>query len=315
MVLPGMSSLTFKEFGKTFFRRMLDHNVAGGAAQIAYYLLLSLFPFLLVLVAVAAFLPLGGAVQDMMSRMRSLMPPQAMELIEKHLDDLLGTTRPRLLGVGLVVAIWSASRGVDAIRQGLNLSYDVKESRPWWKLNAAEVGMTILGTLLVPAALAMFAAGGKAGDWVATRLHVERYYVFLWGWLRWPATALLVMLVVALAYYSLPDVKQQFKYITTGSVLGTAAWLVATWGFTQYVEHFGNYNATYGSIGGVIVLMTWLYISGLIFLAGGEINAIIEHHSREGKARGSRAAGERPAPPLERPSAGQGKAGEVPLLH
>jgi membrane protein len=111
------------------------------------------------------------------------------------------------------------------------------------------------------------------------------------------------MLCAALAYYLLPDVKQKFKFITPGSVIGTLVWLLGTWGFAAYAGNFGSYNVTYGSIGGVIVLLTWFYISGFIFLMGGEMNAIIEHASPDGKNVGARAPGEAPPPPSERPSA------------
>jgi len=161
--------------------------------------------------------------------------------------------------------------------------------------------MTVVGTLLIPVSFAVFLLGGKAGEWLAARLHIESFFYLLWSWLRWPFTAALVMLVLALCYYVLPDVKQRFKYITPGSMLGTVLWMGCTWGFTQYVEHFGNYNVMYGSIGGVVVLMLWLYITGLIFIVGGELNAILEHASRDvdSKAKGARAPGE--APPLEPP--------------
>ena len=111
------------------------------------------------------------------------------------------------------------------------------------------------------------------------------------------------MLCAALGYYLLPDVEQEFHFITPGSVIGTLVWFGATWGFGVYASHFGSYNVTYGAIGGVIVLMTWFYITGFIFLMGGEINAILEHAAPDGKTRGARAAGEAPPPPDERPSA------------
>jgi membrane protein len=148
-----------------------------------------------------------------------------------------------------------------------------------------------------------FALGGTAGEWVADHLGIARWYALIWGWLRWPTIALIIMFVVAVLYYALPDVKQEWRFITPGSVTGTILWLVATWGFTQYAEHFGNYNVTYGSIGSVIVLMTWLYITGTVFVIGGEMNAALEHAAVDGKAPGARAAGEAPPPPEDRPSA------------
>jgi membrane protein len=217
--------------------------------------------------------------------------------------SLIARPRPRLLTIGLLFTLYSASRGVDAVRKGLNLAYDVKETRPLWRTELAAFSATISGALLVLFGIAALVAGGDAGFWVARKLGFASVYVFAWHWLRWPVTAAAVMLAAALAYYALPNVKQRFKYITPGSVIGTLVWLVATWGFSQYAGHFGTYNVTYGSIGGVIVLMTWLFISGFIFLMAGEINAIIEHASPEGKAEGAHAEGEAPPPPEERPSA------------
>jgi membrane protein len=131
---------------------------------------------------------------------------------------------------------------------------------------------------------------------------LSQQYTLVWTFLRWPATALVVITIAALLYYLLPDVKQRFRFITPGSLVGTALWLLSTWAFTLYAEHFGSYNATYGSIGSAVILMTWLYITGLVFILGGEINAILEHASPDGKERGARAEGEAPPPPEERPS-------------
>ena len=185
----------------------------------------------------------------------------------------------------------------------MNLAYDVQESRSAWKTNAMALAMTLMGGALILLSLTMIAAGGRAGLWVADHVGLGHLYVEVWTWLRWPSTALVVMLAVAIAFYVLPDVEQRFKFITPGSVLATLAWLAATWAFGMYTAHFGNYNATYGSIGGVILLMTWLYASGLVFIAGGELNAAIEGESADGKELGARRPGEAPPPEEHRPSA------------
>ena len=303
MRLFGFPHLPPKVLAGKLFRRIIDNAASDRAALIAYYFLFAIFPFLFFLVTLAAYLPFIPPTGDLVARAAPFVPSSALGLVKDHLDDLLHQQRPHLLTIGLAVALWSASRGVDCLRGSLNLSYDVKESRPFWKTNGMALGITILTSVLMLLSFAGFALGTDLGVWVAGKLHMQEIWAFAWMWLRWPVVAVMIMTVEALLYYYLPDVRQEFRFITPGSILGTVLWLVSTWGFTQYAQHFGKYNATYGSIGGVIVLMTWLWISGLIFVIGGEINALLEHESAEGKAKGARAAGETPPPVLERPSA------------
>lgn len=291
MLLPGFKGLPFKEFAKRLYHELVNDAVTDSAAQLSYYFLFSLFPFLFFLVTVAAYLPLEGAVQDLLDRASYVMPHEALELIEGQLNALT-ETRPRLVTVGFLITLWTASRGVDALRRALNLAYDVAETRPYWKTQLISIGMTVLGGALVVVAIAGLIAGGNVGYLAAEKLHIEKEFVTLWSWLRWPLTAGVVMLGVALAYYFLPDVEQEFKFITPGSVMGTLSWLASTWSFTWYVEQFGQYNVTYGSLAGVMILLLWLYISGLIFIVGGEVNAIIEHASPDGKQKGARHRGE-----------------------
>ena len=296
--------LTPKEFVKEVYREYLHDNVSDSAAILSYYFVFSLFPFLFFLATLTAYIPgVRDSVGTMLDRARAILPKEAMGIIDQHVHGLVSQPRPRLLTIGLLVTLYSASRGVDAVRKALNLAYDVKESRPFWKTEAIAFGMTIGGALLVLVGVTAMIAGGDLGLWVAQRLHIGHEYVVAWSWLRWPITAGVIMLCAAIAYYLLPDVEQQFRFITPGSVVGTLVWLVATWGFGVYAGHFGKYNVTYGSIGGVIVLMTWFYLSGFVFLMGGEINAILEDQSPEGKALGARVPGEAPPPPSERPSA------------
>jgi membrane protein len=301
--LPGGGTLSFKEFCKRLYDEYQNDAVSDTAAQLSYYFLYSLFPFLFFLAALTAYLPLRQPMEQLLDRIRPLVPVQAMDLIDAHLRSLVSQPRPRLLTLSLLISVWAASRGVDAVRRALNLAYDVRESRPFWRTDAASIGMTLAGALGVLLAVAILIGGGDLGFWIASRLGVQSEFVLVMHSLRWPVTALVIMTVAALAFYFLPDVKQQFKFITPGSVIATLSWLLATWGFGRYVAAFGSYNVTYGSLGSVVVLLTWLYISGFIFIVGGEINAILEHASKTGKAAGARAEGERPAPPRDRPSA------------
>jgi membrane protein len=303
MVIPGVRGMSLWTFFRKLHLEIQEDAVTDSAAQVSYYLLFSLFPFLFFLVTLTAYLPpLKQALRTVIQRAAEVMPPQAFELIHRQIHNLLNEPRPKLLTAGLLISFYSASRGTDAFRKALNLAYDVTESRPYWKTQLIAIGMTLVSSVLVVLSFTMIMLGGEAGKWVFDQIGWGAQFVNVWSWLRFPLTGMVVMLVAALGYFFLPDVVQKFKYITPGSVLGTVLWLTATWGFTFYSDHFGHYNVTYGSLGGVVLLLTWFYISSLIFIVGAEVNAIIEHASKDGKRKGARAPGESAPPPELRAS-------------
>ncbi|HSY39948.1 MAG TPA: YihY/virulence factor BrkB family protein [Polyangia bacterium] len=271
-----------KPFFKEIYRRYTRDSLGDAAGALSYYFVFALFPFLFLLTTLTAYVPyFRDSADTLLSRARDILPPQAMQLVSAHVEGLVRRPRPRFLAMSLLLALYSASRGVDAVRAALNRAHDVRESRPWWKTEALALGMTAGGTLLVLGAVAGMAAGGSAGFWLARQVGVATPYVFIWRWLRWPITAGAIALCAALGYHLLPDVQRKFKLLTPGSLLGTLGWFLATWGFGEYAAHIASYNITYGAIGGVIVLMTWFYLTGFIFLLGGEINVIFE--ARSGK--------------------------------
>ncbi len=267
-------------FFRQVYLRYTRDSLADTAGALSYYFVFALFPFLFLLTTLTAYVPYFRTAADtLLARARDLLPREAMGLVYAHVEGLVATPRPRFLAMSLLLALYSASRGVDAVRAALNRAHDVPESRPLWKTEALAFGMTAGGTLVLLGAVAGMAAGGSAGFWLARHLGVATPYVFVWRWLRWPVTASAIALCAALAYHLLPDVKRKFKLFTPGSLLGTVAWFLATWGFGEYAAHIASYNITYGTIGGVIVLMTWFYLTGFIFLLGGEINVILESNS------------------------------------
>jgi membrane protein len=144
--------------------------------------------------------------------------------------------------------------------------------------------------LLVAAALMV--TGPQVMGWLAAQIGMEDFIVTLWTILRWPAIILLLMISVAMMYYVMPDVEQEFRFITPGSVLAVVVWIVASLGFAWYVKTYANYDAMYGSIGAIIVLLLYFYISASVLLLGAEMNAVIEHMSQEGKAKGEKVAGD-----------------------
>ncbi len=296
--------LGFKEFGRRLYRAYEDNAVADSAAILSYYFVFSLFPFLLFLTTLTAYLPfVRSSVATLLARAHQVIPGAAMNLVDTRVHGLVRNFRPRLLTFGFVVTLYSASRGVDAVRRSLNLAYDVKESRPLWKTELLAFGVTAGGAVLVLLAVCALLAGGHAGFWLAHHFHVGEAYLVTLRWIRWPVTTVAIMSCAALGYYLLPNVEQEFRFITPGSIVGTLVWYAAALGFAVYVSHFGSYDVTYGSIGGVVVLMTWFYLTGFIFLMGGEMNAVLEHAAPEGKAKGARSKGQSAPPAGQRPSA------------
>jgi membrane protein len=289
---------------KRLYQKYEEDGVSDSAAVLGYYFVFSLFPFVFVLAALAAYVPhVRVSTETLLDRARSFLPSEAMGIIATNLRGLVASPRPHLLTLGLAAALYSASRGVDAVRKALNLAYDVKESRPLWKTELIAFGVTVGGGILVLVGIAVLLGGGGVGLWVARHLEIGDEYVRVLRLIRWPVTTVVITLGAALGYYLLPNVEQRFKFITPGSVIGTLFWFLASWGFGKYVSNFGSYNVTYGSIGGVIVLLTWFYITGFILLMGGELNVIIEQATPDGKKPGARKFDQAPPPPDERPSA------------
>ncbi|MGC4114876.1 MAG: YihY/virulence factor BrkB family protein [Myxococcales bacterium] len=271
MRFPGFEGVSPRLLGRRLLHALGDHAVLDGAATLAYYFLFSLFPLLFFLVSLTAYLPLRGALEDGLGRIRPLLPVSSMQLIEEQLRSLLDQPRPRLLTISLLVALYSASRSLDFFRKSLNLAYHVSEARPFLRTQWLAIWSTIVTSTIILLGLAMILLGGKGGFWLADHVGIERQFAFVWSWLRWPTTALVIMLAAALIYYWLPDVDQRFRYVSPGSVASTVLWLLSTWGFSQYADHASSFNVTYGSLGGVIVLLTWLYLSSLVFMFGGEL--------------------------------------------
>lgn len=188
--------------------------------------------------------------------------------------------------MGIVIALWTASAGVRLMMSAMNAAYDVVERRPMWKRFPLSIFYTIgiAGMLLIAAALMVL--GPQVMGWIAAQVGLEDFIVTVWTIVRWPVVVILLMMAVALIYYVMPDVKQEFRFITPGAVLSVVVWIIASLGFGLYVKTFANYNAMYGSIGAIIVLLLYFYISAAVLLLGAEMNAVIEHMSSENKKHG-----------------------------
>jgi membrane protein len=277
-----------KELARRVVHEVQKDECLGRAAQLAYYFLFALFPFLLFLTTLLGYLPVPDLLDRLLETLGQMLPGEAFRLVQDNIRQLVSGQRGGLLSFGILAALWTSSGALTAIIDSLNRAYDVEEGRPFWKVRLTAIGLTVGLSVFVVVALVLLTFGPQIGGWVADLVGLGRAFELTWNILRWPAIVGLLVVATALVYYFAPDVEQEWKWITPGSVCAVLGWLLASLGFAFYVNRFGSYNATYGSIGAVIVLLTWMYVTGLFVLIGGEINAEIEHAAPSGKDPGEK---------------------------
>jgi membrane protein len=287
------TTLGWKELLTRTAKETQADNGLGLAAQLAYYFFLALFPALLILIALAGVFADAGLVERLVSMMSGAVPPDVVSIVRDQLIRISQGDQGGILTFGVLAALWSSSAAMVSLIDALNHAYDVEDSRPWWKQRLVAIGLTVGIAVFIIASFALVLAGPEIADWLAARLGLGSIFVWTWKILQWPLVFLLVALAFCLVYYFGPDVDQDFVYLTPGSVLATVLWVSGSLAFRFYVVNFGSYNETYGTIGGVMVLLLWLYLSGLVVIIGAEANAEIEHASPHGKAPGEKVPGQR----------------------
>jgi membrane protein len=285
--------LTWGELLKRTVKETSDDDCLGLAAQLAYYFFLALFPAVLFLVALASFFPLSNLADDVVRTLRPIAPPDVLAFLEEQLRRLSNSDNGGILTLGILGAIWSSSAALVAIVSSLNRAYDIDEGRPWWKVRLTAIGLTVALALMVLASFTLIVAGPAIAAYLASSFGFGSVFEWAWTMLQWPLAFFLVSTAIGLVYYFAPDAEQDWVWITPGAVLSTLLWVLISLAFKVYVANFGEYNATYGAVGAVIVLLLWFYISGLAILVGAELNAEIEHASPYGKNPGEKVPGQR----------------------
>lgn len=284
--------LSYKELGKRVYAQIVDHGCAAYAAAMAYYLLFALFPFFLFLTTLIGYLPIPGLLDFILSTMQRFLPEQAFNLMQDNIRSLFGNKQGGLLSLGFVLALWTSSNAITSIMDIMNRLYQVREGRPFWKVRLVAIALVAVLSVLFILSLVLLMFGPKLGSLLAGTTSLGHLFEIIWNVLLAPVTLFMLVLAIALIYYFTPDVEQDWKWISPGSVIAIPVWIIASLAFAFYVNNFGSYNKTYGSIGAVIILLFWLYISGFIVLAGAEVNAVVEHASEEGKEPGEKVEGE-----------------------
>jgi membrane protein len=253
------------------------------AAALAYYFVLSLFPALIFLSAVVAFLPVPNLFNEALSTMGRLLPPDSMGLVRRVLADVITPRRGTFLSFGILGTLWAISGGFSGTIEALNVAYDVDDDRSFWKTRPLALGLAFITGGLMLVALSVMIVGPRFGDWLAGKVHLSGVFVFLWPYIHWSIAVGFTVLAVEALYFWAPNVKQRFAATLPGAILAVFCWIALSYLLGVYFRHFAHFNKTYGTLGAVIALMIWLYWTGFAMLVGAELNSELAKTSKQGK--------------------------------
>jgi membrane protein len=282
------ATLSPRELAHRLRVRLEADAVLTHAAAMSFFMVFALFPAFLFVVALLGLLPLVGTLDRLLSYTRHVLPPDAASLVDKTLAQLRQGASTPLLSLGAGAALWAASSGMVSVINALNVAYRVGEPRRWWKRRLVAVVLTVGLTVFMVTALLLVVFGGWLGGAIAAVLGLGSLFTLAWPSLHWLAIVCCVTLGVGLVYRYAPARPLGWRWLGPGAVFAVLAWLGTSLGLRVYVAHFNSYNATYGSIGGVILLMLWLFLSNVALLIGAEINSVIEEAARGPMADGLR---------------------------
>jgi len=285
--------LDWMELGRRTVKDSIQDDVAGIAAQLAYYFFLSLFPALLFLVALASFFPLYNFNDELMRVVARIAPDAVVTLLQDQLTSLSNSGDIGLLSLGLLMALWSSSAAMVSIIDAMNRAYDIEDSRAWWKRRLIAIALTVGLALFILTSFGLIVAGPWLADVLGRSLGLAPAFAVAWKILQWPVVFLLASTGFAFVYYFAPDADQEWVWITPGALLATVLWLLASLAFRFYVVNFGNYEETYGTLGAIILTLLWFYITGLAMVIGAELSAEIHRASPWGRNPGPKIMGQR----------------------
>ena len=302
--LTGLPATSWRATFKRTLAEFRADDLTDWAAALTYYAVLSLFPSVIVLIAI---LGLAGQYPQTSDALLGIIgqvgPPSAVDTFRGPIEDVVKSQggAGALLGFGLIGATWSASGYVGAFFRAANIVYETREGRPFWKLRPLQILVTIAMTLLLALVAIAIVLTGSLAHAVGDAVGLGSQAVTIWNWAKWPILLVVVAGMIAALYYAAPNVKQPgLRWVTPGSALALVTWIVASGLFGLYVSQFGSYNQTYGALGGVIVFLVWLWVSNLALLFGLEFDAELER-TRELAAGDERARRKIQLPPRDPP--------------
>lgn len=268
-----------KYFFDRLYDKMFEEDTFGNAAQVAFYFSFSIFPLLLFLISLFGLVleSTDDFRLELFQYLRRIMPITAYDLVFHTINEVMEKSSSGKLTLGILIALWSASAGLDSLRGALNEVYKLKETRPFWKTRPLSLLLTFLLGLLIFIALGIIFYGSQFIVWLLATINLPIPSPFFLGVLKWVTVFAVLLLAFALVYNISPNRKKfQWQWITPGAIAGIFLWLLVSNGFRFYLQYFDTYSKTYGSLGAMIILMLWLYLTALVILVGAVINQILE---------------------------------------
>jgi membrane protein len=252
------------------------------AAALSYYFVLSLFPALIFLSAIVAYLPVPDLFGQALGIMARFIPTDSMGLVRRVLADVITPNRSAFLSFGILGTLWAGSGGFSATIEALNVAYDAQEDRPFWKTRPLAIALALIIGGLLLLALSVMIVGPQFGEWLAGRIHLSSLFVLVWPFIHWSVAVVFTVLAVETLYFLGPNVKQRFSATLPGAVVAVGCWIGLSYLLGAYFRQFANFNKTYGTLGAAIALMVWLYWTGFAMLLGAELNSELAKVSSKG---------------------------------
>ncbi len=276
----SLKNLPLKDFFLRLYTKAFDEeDLMSNAAQVAFYFAFALFPLLLFLLTLFGFVleSADDLRAEMFFYLRQVMPGSAFELVQNTLQEVTESSSGGKLTFGILAALWAASAGVDSTRTVLNGVYNLSETRAWWKTKLTSLAMTLGLGILVTVALGIVFYGGKFVTLILNTINLPIQSPAVLGVLQWIIVLTVLISIFALLYNFLPNHKTfKWVWVSPGAIISIALWLLLSYSFSLYLEYFNTYAKTYGSLGAMIILMLWLYLTALVILIGGAINAVLQ---------------------------------------
>ncbi|AOZ94434.1 YihY/virulence factor BrkB family protein [Paenibacillus crassostreae] len=267
------------DFFKQLFKKIKNDDVQAVSAQLSFYLILSLFPFLIFIMTLVGYANIS--MEDRILDLAEILPAEAILIMQEIVKEVAEGRSQALLSFGMLATLWAASKGIDATFKGLNQAYDIEDDRAFWKVRAISLMGTLFIGLVILLSTLLLVFGSWLKDQVFHLFPIPYIFYQLWNLVQYALPLLIMIIVFTMLYWIAPNRKMSTREALPGAIFTTFGWITTTGLFSIYVNQFGDFTRTYGSLGGVMVLLTWLYISSMIILVGGEINATLVY--RRGK--------------------------------